>query len=134
MTHESDAVVPSWEQVPGADWDRFSRRSGRAIQLLCRLAPLVAGLMLAIDCAQLLRGLFCELALPAGGDWLGTALELLTAWLSRPATAQPANRLRTMASSAGRCWFTLCASASWLRARARLCSLRDANLAGFQPK
>jgi hypothetical protein len=134
MTHESDAVVPSWGQVSGAGWGRFSRISGRAVQLLCKLAPLLAGLLLAVDCAQLLRGVFCDLAVPAGGDWLGTALELLTAWLSRSSTAQPANRLRTIASSAGRCWLTLCASASWLCARARLCSLRDANLAGFQPK
>jgi hypothetical protein len=133
MTHESNAVVPSWEHVCGARLGTFSRTSGRAVQLLCKLVPVVAGLMLAIDCVQLL-GILGDLALPGGSDWFGTTLELLTAWLSRPATAQAANRLRTIVSSVPRCWLTLCASASWLCARTRLCSPRDANLAGFQPK
>jgi hypothetical protein len=128
---QSSNAVPSWGCAPARAL-HFSRISVRVVQRLCRLAPVLAGALLAVDCAQLLRALLCDLALPPGGDWLETALELFTACLSRP--AQPANVRRTIASSAGRCWFTLRASASWLWARARLCSLREANLAAFQPK
>jgi hypothetical protein len=132
MTHESAAVVPSLEHVPG--FGGLPRLAGRAARLLSKLCPLLAGLMLAIDCVQLLWNVLGDQALAAGaGDCCGPTLELLAAWLSRPATAQ-ANARPTSASSAARCWFTLRASASWLLARVRLCALRDANLAGFQPK
>lgn len=117
MIHEGNAVVPSWEQASGrAD---VSRSSARTLALLCKLAPRLAGLMLALDCLQLLCGMFGDVAPPAGGEWVRTAIELLTALFAPPAPAQ-ANVRRTTASSAGRCWLTLRASASWLCARARL--------------
>jgi hypothetical protein len=85
--------------VGGGGCGRFLRRLlAPKVGLVCTLARLVAGLMFAVDCVQLLLSV-ADLQASAGrADWFGAVVGLATAWLSRPSTSGAASA-RAAASS-----------------------------------